>query len=79
MSNEEHNENQNENPNENRFVTIESKLAEQEDLTDTLSRTIYRQQQKIDQLEELFSALARRMKDNADGSTETLDERPPHY
>lgn len=66
-----------------RFVAIESKLSEQEDLTESLSRTVYRQQQKIDQLEELLSALVRRMKDSAAGAgeprDELQDERPPHY
>jgi SlyX protein len=66
---------------EDRLIAIESKIAEQEDLVESLNQTVYRQQQKIDRLEELFSALVRRMKDSAAESADEQpgDERPPHY
>lgn len=66
---------------ENRLVEIEIKVSRQDDMLDTLNQTIYRQQKKIDELEALCSALARRIKEM--GSTDTgrnlIDERPPHY
>lgn len=64
-----------------RLIAIESKIAQQEDLVDTLNRTIYDQQNKIEQLELLLSALARRMNDSAAGPAEGANdnERPPHY
>jgi SlyX protein len=68
---------------EDRLIAIESKIAQQEDMVESLNRTIYEQQKKIDQLEELFSALVRRIKDrdSTDGSAEGRPdhERPPHY
>ena len=44
-----------------RLVNLEIKLASQDDLLDTLNQTIYRQQKKIDELDALCAALARRM------------------
>jgi SlyX protein len=66
---------------EDRLIAIESKIAQQEDLVESLNQTIYAQQKKIDQLEDLFSALVRRVKDSAsDPEERSLDnERPPHY
>lgn len=67
---------------ENRLVEIEIKLARQEDLLDTLNQTIYRQQKKIDELEALCIALARRMQEVRQGADEQrtpADEIPPHY
>ncbi|MDB5775577.1 MAG: SlyX family protein [Herbaspirillum sp.] len=66
---------------EDRLIAIESKIAEQEDLVESLNQTVYRQQQQIDQLEELLSALVRRMKDSGAESSDEQpgDERPPHY
>jgi SlyX protein len=66
---------------EERLIAIESKIAQQEDLVESLNQTVYAQQKKIDQLEDLFSALVRRVKDSAGGPEErSLDnERPPHY
>ena len=44
-----------------RLVDIEIKLARQEDLLDTLNSTVYRQQRRIDELEALCAALAKRV------------------
>jgi len=68
---------------ENRLVEIEIKLARQEDLVDTLNQTIYRQQKKIDELEALCMALARRVREVRQGGDEEggglAHEKPPHY
>jgi SlyX protein len=66
---------------EDRIVDIEIKLARQDDLVDTLNKTVYRQQQKIDELEAVCSALARRLKELRDAATEggPANEKPPHY
>lgn len=66
---------------EDRMVDIESKIARQEDLVDTLNQTVFRQQQKIDELEALCSALARHIRDMRDASAEggPAHEKPPHY
>jgi SlyX protein len=66
-----------------RLTEIEIKLSQQEDLLDTLNQTVYRQQEKIDELEALCAALARRLRDAAhSGDAEDSapgDEKPPHY
>lgn len=66
---------------EERFVEIEIKIARQEDLVETLNKMVYQQQKKIDELEALCSALARRLKDmsNVDSDRAPADEKPPHY
>jgi SlyX protein len=66
---------------EERLVDIEIKIARQEDLVDTLNQMVYQQQKKIDELEALCSALARRVKDMADveEAQDPAGEKPPHY
>ncbi|CAN5287109.1 hypothetical protein BH11PSE11_BH11PSE11_08000 [soil metagenome] len=66
---------------EERLIDIEIKFARQEDLLESLNQTVYRQQKKIDELEALCAALARRMQDSSAGGDESsgADERPPHY
>lgn len=69
---------------EDRLVDIEIKVARQEDLVDTLNRTIYEQQKKIDELEALCTALARHVKDMRDAARDgaqaaPINEKPPHY
>lgn len=67
--------------NEERLVDIEVKLARQEDLVETLNQTVFRQQQKIDELEKLCSALARHIRDIRAAAAEpgAANEKPPHY
>lgn len=66
--------------NEDRIVDIEIKLTRQEDLVDTLNKTVYEQQKKIDELEALCMALVHRVKDLTDASQQTpINEPPPHY
>ena len=66
---------------EDRIVDIEIKLARQDDLVDTLNKTVYRQQQKLDELEALCLALARRIKELREAAPEggPANEKPPHY
>lgn len=67
---------------EERLVDIEIKLARQEDLLDTLNDTVYRQQRRIDELEALCAALAKRLAESqqADGGQQqSVHEIPPHY
>lgn len=67
--------------NEERIIEIEIKVARQEDLVESLSQMVYQQQKKIDELEALCSALARRIKDvsSADSERQPANEKPPHY
>jgi len=66
--------------NDERIVDIEIKLTRQEDLLETLNRTVYEQQRQIDELEALCSALARRVRELTEASQQNpVNERPPHY
>ncbi len=66
---------------EERLINLESKLANQEYLLDVLNQTVYKQQKKIDELDALCSALAKRLADVharlPDGAL--ANEKPPHY
>ena len=66
---------------EERLVDIEIKIARQEDLVETLNQMVYQQQKKIDDLEALCSALARRVRDvsSVDSEANPANEKPPHY
>jgi SlyX protein len=67
--------------NEERLIEIEIKIARQEDLVDTLNQMVYQQRKKIDELEALCSALARRIQEvsSADSESKPVNEKPPHY
>ena len=66
---------------EERLVDIESKLANQEYLLDVLNKTVYEQQKKIDELDALCVALAKRLADVHARLPDSLpaNEKPPHY
>ncbi len=66
---------------EDRLVNLESKLANQEYLLDVLNQTVYKQQKKIDELDALCVALAKRLADMHARLPDSLpaNERPPHY
>ncbi len=64
---------------EDRFVDIEIKLAQQEDLVDSLNQQVYQQSRRIDQLEAMVSQLIEHMRTRAQGSQQILNEKPPHY
>lgn len=63
-----------------RLENLEIQLASQDDLLDTLNQAIYRQQKKIDELEVLCAALARRITElPAQASVGLPHDKPPHY
>jgi SlyX protein len=64
---------------EDRFMNIEIKLADQENLVDTLNRTVYEQSRRIDQLEALVAKMAEHMRALRDRDQGPVNERPPHY
>ena len=65
---------------EDRLMEIEIKLARQEDTVEALNQMVYRQQKKIDELEALCSALARRIRDMQGTAAEQniANEKPPN-
>ncbi len=66
---------------EERLINLESKLANQEYLLDVLNQTVYQQQKKIDELDALCVALAKRLADVHARLPDGLaaNEKPPHY
>ncbi len=66
---------------EERLENIETKISYQEDQIEELNKTVYQQQQKLDQLEEICRALARHVQALAEAGNEgkPANERPPHY
>ncbi len=66
---------------EARLNEVEAKLALAEDLLEELNRTVFRQQQQIDQLSLQLRALAQAVQ-GAAATAERRDPReeiPPHY
>ncbi|MFA6972766.1 MAG: SlyX family protein [Gallionella sp.] len=66
---------------EERLVNIETKISFQEDLVEELNKVVYQQQQKLNQLEAIYTSLARRIQsmDDAGNESKPVNERPPHY
>ena len=59
---------------------LEAKICLAEDLLDALNRTVFRQQQQIDRLQQEVRALSQQLQDaEASESTRMVDETPPHY
>lgn len=64
-----------------RLIEVESRISLAEDLVEELNRTVYRQQQQIDLLQEQLRHLHRQLQDvpaAAEGSP-AREELPPHY
>lgn len=63
------------------LVELESKVAHQDLLLETLNQTVIEQQTRIDDLTAKFTAVIQRLKDL--GDTDALvrpgHEKPPHY
>jgi len=67
---------------EDRFITLEIKLAEQEDSLRILNEVLIRQTEQIDRLEALCRQLKERLDRVGDGNPEKFslaEEVPPHY
>jgi SlyX protein len=67
---------------EERLVALETKVALGEDQIDALNRTVFRQQQQIELLQEQIRVLYKQMRSQASSGAEPRDLReeiPPHY
>ena len=63
-----------------RVDALEVKLAFVDDLVETLNRTVFRQQEQIDQLVQALAALRQQVRSSApDQARDLRDEIPPHY
>ena len=65
---------------ESRVAEIEAKLSFSEELLEALNRTVYRQQQQIDQLQLELRALREQLRTALPAEPgNSRDETPPHY
>ncbi len=65
---------------EDRITELEVKLAFAEDLLETLNSTVYRQQERIEQLERAVRDLRQLVLQSIPTEQRSLrDEIPPHY
>ncbi len=65
---------------EDRVTELEVKLAFAEDLLETLNTTVFRQQERIDQLERLVRDLRQLVLQSVPAEQRSLrDDIPPHY
>ena len=66
---------------ESRLADIEIKLSFSEDMLEELNRTVFRQQQQIEQLQKELRALSRHVQtdDAQEARRDLRDEIPPHY
>lgn len=64
-----------------RLIDIETRITFQEDQIEELNKTVYRQQQELEQLEAFCKELASRIRalSEAGATGATVNERPPHY
>ncbi len=65
---------------ESRLNELEAKMSLAEDLLDALNRTVYRQQQQIDRLQQDIRALRQQLLQATPAEADAPgDEIPPHY
>ena len=71
-----------ETPDADRIAELEARAALADDLLDEINRTVFRQQQQIDQLARDLQAVRERVRDLAVAPRPAADpgeEVPPHY
>ncbi|MDR3394525.1 MAG: SlyX family protein [Parasulfuritortus sp.] len=62
------------------MTELEIKLSYAEDLIDALNKTVFRQQEQIDLLQQQLTLLHRQIRDSASNENRDLrEEIPPHY
>lgn len=65
---------------ESRLNELEAKMSLAEDLLDAVNRTVFRQQEQIERLQQEVRVLSQQLQDAAPAeSTRPDDEIPPHY
>jgi SlyX protein len=65
---------------ESRLEKIETKLSLAEDMVEELNKTVYRQQCRIDQLEQTLDALRQQVQTAVPAEPRSMaEEIPPHY
>ena len=65
-----------------KLIDLEEKFAFLDHTIEELNNVVFRQTQKIDELEEMIKHLStqiEQLKDNPEDSAKVANERPPHY
>ncbi len=65
-----------------KLIDLEEKFAHLDHSIEALNNVIFRQTQKIDELEEMIKHLSTQLellRDNTKGAEVVSNERPPHY
>ncbi|MBT4123303.1 MAG: SlyX family protein [Candidatus Ruthia sp.] len=65
-----------------KLIELEEKFAFLDHTIEELNNVVFRQMQKIDELEEMIKHLStqiEQLKDNPEDSAKVANERPPHY
>ncbi|MBT3195738.1 MAG: SlyX family protein [Candidatus Ruthia sp.] len=65
-----------------KLIDLEEKFAFLDHTIEELNNVVFRQMQKIDELEEMIKHLStqiEQLKDNPEDSAKVANERPPHY
>ena len=66
---------------DNKIIELEEKFAHLDHLLDSLNNVVFRQAQKIDELEEMIKHLSAKIEQLKDNALEAKPENnpPPHY
>lgn len=65
-----------------KLIELEEKFAFLDHTIEELNNVVFRQMQKIDELEEMIKHLStqiEQLKDNPEDSAKVANKRPPHY
>ena len=65
-----------------KLIELEEKIAYLDHTIEELNKVVFRQMQKIDELEEMIKHLSEIMdqiKDNSESGAQIINDRPPHY
>lgn len=64
---------------EDRIAELEAKLSFAEDMLETLNLTVFRQQERLAQLEARIEQLGRQLRAVQPAEPSRAEQRPPHY
>jgi len=65
-----------------KLIELEEKFAFLDHTIEELNKVVFRQMQKIDELEEMIKHLSGKidqLKDNSESGAQITNDRPPHY
>jgi len=65
--------------NDDKHIELETKIAFLEQNINDLSDVLYKQQQALDALQQNFTLMAGKLRDNETAQAPETDSKPPHY